>query len=198
MCACPISATAVKNRHIHISMLSYDNPSYAANGLFVGDAKLLLCTEGFHGLERKTVAVKPRPGAKMTCFGWEADGAVVNGTYAFSLTSIVAYSVIYNCTLPQPLAQLLQSIPVQFTKHDSRSKQVASKPCGICRATPFESDSAVPNFPRRGAESMHIPAPVRESVCKAVSAEDGCEPCASAATTHGGLCDQIDDRWKDV
>ena len=113
-----------KKGHIHISMLSYNKASYAANGLFVGDAKLLLCTEGFHGLERKTVAVKPRPGAKMTCFGWEADGAVVNGTYAFSLTSIVAYSVIYNCTLPQPLAQLLQSIPVQFTKHDSNQNRL--------------------------------------------------------------------------
>ena len=77
-------------------------------------------------------------------------------------------------------------------------KTVASKPCGLCRATPFESDSAVPNFPRRGAESMHIPAAVRESVCKDASAEDGFELCASAAGTHGGLCDQIDDKWKDM
>ena len=38
---------------MHISMLSYDKPSYAANGLFLGDAKLVLDAEGFHGLERK-------------------------------------------------------------------------------------------------------------------------------------------------
>ena len=60
----------------------------------------------------------------MTCFRWEAGGAVVNSTYALSLTSIAAYSVIYNCTLPQPLAQLLQSIPVQFTKHDSNQNRL--------------------------------------------------------------------------
>ena len=53
-----------KRGQLHISMLSYDKAAYAANGLFVGDAKLLLCTEGFHGLERQTVAVKPRPGAR--------------------------------------------------------------------------------------------------------------------------------------
>ena len=60
--------------------MAYDKTSYAANGLFMGDTKLVLSTQGFHGLEGNTVAVKPRPGANMTCFGWEADGAVVNST----------------------------------------------------------------------------------------------------------------------
>ena len=105
-------------------MLSDDKSSYAANGLFVGDAKLLLATEGFGGPELKTVAVKPRPGANMTCFGWGADGAVVNSTYAFGLTRTAAYSVIHNCPIPQPLARILQSVPVQFTKHDSNQDRM--------------------------------------------------------------------------
>ena len=120
----PSSAKAFKKGTLHISMLSYDKSSYAAHGLFVGDAKLLLATEGFGGLELNTVAVKPRRGANVTCFGWEADGAVVNSTYAFGLTCIAAYSVIHNCPLPQPLARILQSIPVQFTKHGSNQNRM--------------------------------------------------------------------------
>ena len=109
---------------MHISMLSYDKASYAGNGLFLADAKVLLQQEGFHGLERTTLAVKPRAGAKMSCFGWEVDGAIANSAYAFALTSIVAYSVIVKCTLPQPLAQLLQSMSVHFIKHESSESRL--------------------------------------------------------------------------
>ena len=108
-----------KKGTLHISMLSYRPCSYAANGMFVGDAKLLLETEGFGGLDLKTLAVRPRAGASMTCFGWEPDGSVVNSTYAFAMSCTVAYCVCNNCSMPQPLAQLLQSIPVRFTKHES-------------------------------------------------------------------------------
>jgi hypothetical protein len=104
---------------IHISMLSYEKASYAANGMFVHDARLLLLTEGFAGLSLKTLAVRPRPGVKLTTFGWEADGAVVNSTYAFALTSVVACALACNVDLPQPLARLLQNIPAYYTHHDS-------------------------------------------------------------------------------
>ena len=87
--------------------------------MFVGDAKLLLETEGFAGLDLKTLAVRPRAGASMTCFGWEPDGSVVNSTYAFAMSCIIAYCVCNDCSMPQPLAQLLQSIPVRFTKYET-------------------------------------------------------------------------------
>ena len=103
-----------KKGTLHISMLSYRPGSYAGNGMFVGDAKLLLETEGFAGLDLKTLAVKPHAGASMTCFGWEPDGSVVNSTYAFAMSCIVAYCVCNDCSMPQPLAQLLQSIPVHM------------------------------------------------------------------------------------
>jgi hypothetical protein len=74
---------------IHISMLSFDKGSYAANGMFLHDASLLLRTQGRGGLCSKTLALRPRPGAGMTVFGWEPDGAVVNSTYAFACTCIV-------------------------------------------------------------------------------------------------------------
>ena len=60
----------------------------------------------------------------MTCVGWDADGAVVNSTYAFCLSCIAAWSVIQKRTLPQPLARLLGSIPVHFTKHDSSTTRL--------------------------------------------------------------------------
>ena len=113
-----------KKGTLHISMLSYRPWSYAGNGMFVGDAKLLLETEGFAGLDLKTLAVKPHAGASMTCFGWEPDGSVVNSTYAFAMSCIVAYCVCNDCSMPQPLAQLLQSIPVRFTKHETSQSRL--------------------------------------------------------------------------
>ena len=113
-----------KKGTLHISMLSYRPCSYAANGMFVGDAKLLLETEGFAGLDLKTLAVKPHAGASMTCFGWEPDGSVVNSTYAFAMSCIIAYCVCNDCSMPQPLAQLLQSIPVRFTKHETSESRL--------------------------------------------------------------------------
>ena len=80
-----------KKGSLHISMLSYSPCSYAANGMFVTDAKMLLQAQGVAGLEHHTLRVKPRAGASMTCFGWEPDGSVVNSTFAFALSSIVVF-----------------------------------------------------------------------------------------------------------
>ena len=124
VCEFPNSAKGFKKGNMHISMLSFEKAAYTANGMYLSDAKMLLATGGFHGLERRTLAVKPRPGAIMTCFGWEADGVVVNSTYAFCLSCIAAWSVIQKRTLPQPLARLLGSIPVHFTKHDSSTTRL--------------------------------------------------------------------------
>ena len=54
------NAKVVEKGRLHISMLSYQPCSYAANGMFVGDAKLFLEKEGFAGLAAQTLAVKPR------------------------------------------------------------------------------------------------------------------------------------------
>ena len=97
-------------------MLAFEKSSYAGFGMFVGDAQALLENQGLEGLQRHTIAIKPRAGAKMVDLGWEADGSVLNSTYAFALTSIVAYSIIHRAPLPQPLAHLLQAIPVQYNK----------------------------------------------------------------------------------
>ena len=113
-----------KKGTLHISMLSYRPCSYAANGMFVGDAKVLLESEGFASLDLKILAVRPRAGASVTCFGWEPDGSVVNSTYAFAMSCIVAYCVCNDCSMPQPLAQLLQSIPVRFTKHETSESRL--------------------------------------------------------------------------
>ena len=64
MCEFPSSAKVLEKGTLHISMLSYRPSSYAANGMFVGDAKLLLETEGLAGLDIKTLAVRPRAGGE--------------------------------------------------------------------------------------------------------------------------------------
>ena len=105
--------------------------------MFVGDAKILLEKEGFAGLDAQTLAVKPRAGASLAHFGREPDGSVVNSTYAFALSCIIAYSVCTDCVMPQPLVQLLQSIPVRFAKYDSTEiecfKALLSQPWHVMR-----------------------------------------------------------------
>ena len=76
------------------------------------------------GLQRKSIALKPPAGAKLSDLGWEADGTVINSTYAFALTSIVAYSIIHDVPLPQPLAQFLMAIPVQFIRFNNGQGRV--------------------------------------------------------------------------
>jgi len=51
-----------KRGTIHISMLSFDKGSYAANGMFLNDASLLLRAQGMGGLRSKTLAVQCGPG----------------------------------------------------------------------------------------------------------------------------------------
>lgn len=108
-----------KRGSIHISMLSFDKTSYSANGMFLNDASLLLKTQGMEGLLSKTLAVRPRPGARMTVLGWEPDGAVVNSTYAFACSCIAAYAVLAKVDLPQPLARCLSNISVSYTKQEN-------------------------------------------------------------------------------
>ena len=66
-----------KKGTLHICMLSYEESAYAANGMFVSDAQVLLSGGGFAGLDQKTLHIKPRPGAKLSEFGWEADGGTI-------------------------------------------------------------------------------------------------------------------------
>ena len=92
--------------------------------MFVADAKLLLATDGLTCLRSKVLAVKPCPGKHLTCFGWEPDGSVVNSSFAFALTCIAAYGIINQVRIPQPLVQILESIPVQYIKHDSNENRL--------------------------------------------------------------------------
>eukprot|EP00974_Lingulodinium_polyedra_P055930 5379126-Lingulodinium_polyedra.AAC.1 len=59
-------------------MLAWGQDAYAAHGMFVQDAAMSVAAEGLAGLQSKVLSARPRFGAKLSCFGWEADGAVVN------------------------------------------------------------------------------------------------------------------------
>ena len=62
VCEFPNSAKGFKKRgNMHISMLSFEKAAYTANGMYLNAANMLLATAGFHGLERYTLAMKPRP-----------------------------------------------------------------------------------------------------------------------------------------
>ena len=108
-----------KKGQIHVSMLACTTDAYPANGSYLADAIMLLETQGWAEVESKTVEVRPHPGQKPTCFGWEADGAVIDGTYAFIMSSLAVWAPFFETSLPQPLARNLITVHVVFTKHDS-------------------------------------------------------------------------------
>ena len=115
---------STKKGTIRISMLASEHVSNAGFGMFVSDAQVLLDGEGFEGLVRKTISIKPRAGIRLRDLGWEPDGAVINSTLAFALTSIAVYSITKEVDLPQPLAQHLSAIPVQYTRFNDNQGRV--------------------------------------------------------------------------
>ena len=109
---------------LHISMLSFHESSYAANGLYLGDAKMLLSSQGFMGLKARVIHVRPRTGQKQTVFGWEPDGAMINSTYSFIYSSIIIYHLKHAISVMQPLAHFLQNIPVIYNKCANNEQRI--------------------------------------------------------------------------
>ena len=56
----------------------------------------------------KVLEIRPKSGQALNTFGWESDGAVINGAYSFVFTALVAYAVINGVpAMPQPMARAL-------------------------------------------------------------------------------------------
>ena len=111
---------------IHFSFLAWDGEAYHGKGMYVTDAIMLLETLAPAALMAKVLEVKPRPGAKMSAFGWCPDGNSANCAIGFAMTSLVAVAVVHNHVLPTQLNHALAHINVVYKKHDNNHARFLS------------------------------------------------------------------------
>ena len=75
----------------------------------------------------KVLEIRPKSGQTLNTFGWECDGAVINGIYSFIFTSLVAYAIINGVSsMPQPMARALGAIQTQYKKHSNAEQRLLS------------------------------------------------------------------------
>ena len=67
------------------------------------------------------IEARPRSAGNLSQFGWEADGAIVNGVYIFVLVAVGAFAALHKSTLKAPTAVVdaLKQIPLVYKKHET-------------------------------------------------------------------------------
>ena len=126
LCQFPSCAEDFKQGIVHISFLAWDGEAYHGKGIYVTDTIMLLETLAPAALMAKRLEVKPRPGAKMSVFGWCPDGNIANSAISFAMTSLVAFVVVHNHVLPTQLIHALAHIDVVYKKHDNNQARFLS------------------------------------------------------------------------
>ena len=113
---------------IHVSMLSYDDKSFAGNGVYLTDA--LDVMDNWRQLPDHRLHVRPKGNSTpLDEFGWMCDGAVINGTRGFAMVALAIFSVVgqWQRSVPAEVLDLLTNIKVKYTKHNTtQSRLVAS------------------------------------------------------------------------
>jgi len=112
---------------IHVSFLSYNAEGFPGAGMYLADSIVLLESTKMSSLLSKTVEVRPRStGQQLFCFGWEADGAIVNGAYIFVFTSLAAYALCHRKRIPQPMAQALGQTSTTYKTNLNNEQRLLS------------------------------------------------------------------------
>ena len=103
---------------VHVCFLAYNPESYPGRGMYLEDALTLLESTPMATLLSKVLEIRPKSGQTLNTFGWECDGAVINGAYSFIFTTLVAYAIINGVSnMPQPMARALGAIQTQYNKN---------------------------------------------------------------------------------
>ena len=110
--------------YIHVSFLSYSAASYPGKGIYLTDAFVMLQASSLLALLGKTIQIRPRVVQVLSSFGWESDGAVVNGVISFIMSALVAWAAVHEQALPQPLARALGRISATYTKHENNQNRL--------------------------------------------------------------------------
>ena len=111
---------------VHASFLAFHEQAYPAKGIYLSDAIMLVSSaESLEDLLAQQVEVRPIAGRKPNEFGWESDGALVNGVRCFIISAVACWACLHQGSkLPLPLAQALGSIRVYFRKHEDAQKRL--------------------------------------------------------------------------
>ena len=99
---------------MHVSFLSFSGKYFPGNGIYLSDCFVLLGSSSLTTLVGKTIEVRPKPSCNLNQFGWECDGAVINGVTAFIMVALGCWSCLHEQSVPQPLALLLAKITAQY------------------------------------------------------------------------------------
>ena len=119
---------------VHVCFLSFAPESYPGIGLFVQDVIMLLQNQPLATSATQGIQIRPKAShiSRGHCFGWEADGPVVNGSHAFMYSMLACYAALHDVPMPEPLAQALSAIPVRYIKHpDAQSRLL----CNLVEST---------------------------------------------------------------
>jgi len=108
---------------LHVGFLALNSNAYPGSGIYLADSLTLASTTAIGVLLSKVLSVRPRSIGNWK-FGWEADGAVVNGAHIFLRVSLAWFAVCHQKALPQPLACHLSSIPVHYEKVSNAQTRV--------------------------------------------------------------------------
>ena len=78
---------------IHVSMLSYDESSFAGQGVYLEDALLVL--GNWELWSDSVICVRPKGvGIAHDTFGWVCDGAIINATRGFAMIAVAIFAAV--------------------------------------------------------------------------------------------------------
>ncbi len=118
---------ASSNGTVHVCMLNFNEESYPGSGIYLADAAVLLEKTAVGVLLAKRIELRPHSAmADLAAFGWEPDGAMINGTYCFLLSSLALYAVITECQMPAQIADGLAAIGAHYTRHESPNSRLVN------------------------------------------------------------------------
>ncbi len=114
---------------LHVAVLRFDPGGYPGKGVYMEDAMVLLSTTAVGVLFSRKVQVRPSSAScDLSCFGWEADGALVNGTFCFVFSALALYSVLHpSVPVPTTISEMLAAIGATYTRHDTAEQRLVNR-----------------------------------------------------------------------
>ncbi len=93
------------------------------------DAIVLLDTTAIGVLLSRRFQVRPSSvSCDLSCFGWEADSALVNGTFCFAFSALALYAIMHpNVHMPTSISEALAAIGATYTKHDTAEQRLVNR-----------------------------------------------------------------------